>query len=379
MGLRPDPMASPMLPGEARAFRPAWAWTPEGLVRAPVIAVDGAGRIVPAGGLPVQDVDGLLLPGLVNAHTHLELGPIAAPAGLGFIPWLRWMRQNTAASPAHAGQGAYAAIRAGTAAVADISNTGMSADVLTAARLPARRFHEVFGVDSGVPAETFARLTPHAPHSTHPDIVRAAAALPGPWSIHFDEDPEESAFLHTGGGGWVDVMDRSGRDRSKFPIPGCSPARYLAGLGVLSARTILVHATCTRGDDLDLVAASGARVCLCVRSNLQITGRVPDLPGMLARGIPFAVGTDSLSSAPDLDLFAEAAALRRAFPDIDAAVILRALTVGGADALDLPLGRLAAGLAPGLLLVDVPADADPVSAVLDGAPRRKRWLSCPQA
>lgn len=378
MGPRPGPLLSPGLPGEPRAIRPAWAWTPAGLVRAPVLAVDGAGRLVDPEGLPVQDVAGIVIPGLINAHTHLELGSVTAPEGLGFIPWLAWMRASTTASAAQAGQGVYAAIRAGTAAVGEISNTGASGPAIAAAKLPARRFHEIFGVDVQLPAELFARPTPHAPHSTNPDVVRASAALPGPWSIHFDEDPEEAAFLRDGGGAWVAVMDRSGRDRSKFPIPGCSPAAYLAGLGVLSSRTLLVHATCTRGTDLDVVAASGARVCLCVRSNLRITGRLPDVDGLLARGVPLAVGTDSLASSPDLDPFAEGAALRRAFPDVDPAVWLRALTEGGADALDLPVGRLAEGLAPGLLLVDVP-DEDPISALFDGTPRRKRWLSCPLA
>lgn len=375
-----QPLPAPVLPGEPRAWRPAWAWTPEGLVRAPVVAVDGAGRIVPAGGLPVQDVGGVLLPGLINAHTHLELGPTPAPAGIGFVAWLKWMRATTAASAAQAGRGVYQAIRAGTAALADISNTGASLDAIAAARLPARRFHEVFGIDMvAPPADLFGRLTPHAPHSTHPNILRAAAAMPGPWSIHFDEDPEEAAFLATGAGAWVAIMSASGRDRSKFAIPGLSPAAYLRSLGVLSPRTLLVHATCTRDGDLDIVAESGARVALCVRSNLAITGRLPDVPGMLARGVPIAVGTDSLASSPDLDPLAEAAALRRAFPDVPLATWARALTEGGADALDLPLGRLREGEAPGLLLVDVPDGDDPLAALFDGTPRRRRWLACPHA
>jgi cytosine/adenosine deaminase-related metal-dependent hydrolase len=361
---------------EPRAYRPAWAWTEEGLVRAPVIAVDEAGRICDPAGLPVEDRPGLLVPGFVNAHTHLELPPVVTAPRMGFLSWLGQMRAGPPASAGQAGKGVYAAIRAGTAAVGEITNNGWSIPAITAAALPARVFHEVFGIDVDVPPAVPGRLTPHAVHSTHPNVIRAAAALPGPWSIHFDEDPADAEWLRTGGGPWRAVMERMGRRLDAFPIPGVSPAETLAALGVLDRRALLVHATCTRGADLDVIA--GARVCICVRSNQHITGRLPDVPGMVERGIPLALGTDSLASSPDLDPLAEAAAARRAFPDIAPEVWLRALTEGGADALALPLGRLREGTAPGLLLLDVPAE-DPLGALFDGTSWRRRWLSCPAA
>lgn len=358
------------------AWRVPWAWTPEGLVRDATIAVDEHGRVCDPAGLPVEERRGFLVPGFVNAHTHLELAATPTSRGAGFLTWVQQFRAGPPASAAQAGRGVYQAIKAGTAAVGEISNTGMSRGALAAARMPARVWHEVFGIDCDtVPADVTGRLTAHAPHSTHPNMVREAAAQPGPWSIHFDEDPEESAWLRTGGGGWRPYVERMGRDLAKFPIPGLSPAAYLAGLGVLDRRALLVHATCTRGADLDAIAA--ARVCLCIRSNQHITGRLPDVPGMLDRGIPLAIGTDSLASSPDLDPLAEAVALRRAFPGIPPEVWLRALTEGGADALDLPVGRLARGLAPGLLLVDLPDTPDPVATLLDGTPWPRRWLSCP--
>ncbi|MDP2312920.1 MAG: amidohydrolase family protein [Pseudomonadota bacterium] len=362
---------------EPRAYRPTWAWTDEGLVRAPVFGVDERGILCDPRGLPVEDRRGLLVPGFVNAHTHLELGPVPTAKQAGFVSWVAQFRAGAPPSAAQAGRGVFQAIRAGTAALGEITNNGWSQGALTAARMPARVWHEVFGIDCvDVPGDVSGRLTPHAPHSTHPNMIKAAAALPGPWSIHFDEDPEEAAWLASGTGAWRPFLQRSGRDLSAFPIPGLSPAAYLASMGVLDRRALLVHATCTRGADLDLIAA--ARVCLCVRSNEHITGRLPDVPGMLDRGIPLAVGTDSLASTPDLDPLAEAAALRRAFPQIAVEVWLHALTAGGADALDLPVGRLTNGLAPGLLLVDVP-DEDPLGALFDGTVWPRRWLACPEA
>ncbi|MFZ5476729.1 MAG: amidohydrolase family protein [Myxococcota bacterium] len=357
-----------------RALRPTWAWTPDGLVRAPVVAVDDAGRIVPSEGLPVEDVPGLLLPGLVNAHTHLEFGPTPTAREGGFLNWLAQIRAGEPPSAAQAGRGVFQSIKAGTAAVGEITNGGLSAGALAAGKMPARVFHEVYGIDVEDPPK-LAALTPHAPHTTHPNVIRAAAARGTPWSIHFDEDPEEAVFLRTGGGPWPVAMRRMGRNLASFRVPGCSPAEYLAGLGVLDRRALLVHATCTRGEDLDRVAV--ARVCLCVRSNLHITGWLPDVRGLLAREVPLAIGTDSLSSSPDLDLVAEAVALRRAFADVPLAVWMRALTEGGADALDLPLGRIREGEAPGLLLVDVPAGDDPLERLFDGTRWRRRWISCP--
>lgn len=289
------------------------------------------------------------------------------------MPWVAMMRAGTAPSAAHAGAHAMAAIRAGTAALGEISNTGLSTPVLRAANLPGRAWLEVFGIDD--PTVPDGEVTPHAPHTTHPAVIQAAAARGGPWSIHFDEDVEEAAFLHQKGA-WLPFMARMGRDLSGFTFPHTSPARYLAGLGVLSPDTLLVHAAQTRDADLDVIAAHGARVALCLRSNEAITGTRPDVPGMITRGIPLAIGTDSRASTPDLDPLAEAVALRRAFPEVPLAVWLRALTEGGADALGLPLGRLRPGLAPGLLLVELGGE-DPLEALFSGTPWRRRWLSCP--
>lgn len=359
------------------AFQPTWAWTPEGLVPSPVVCVDGDGRVVPHRGEPVTALRGLLLPGLINAHTHLELGPIPTERQPGLVDWVRAVRVQGKPSATQAGQGVHQAIRAGTAAVGEISNTDQSAAVLAAAKMPAVCFSEVIGIDVEAPPARPHRLTPHAPYSTHPNLIGAAEALPGVWSIHFDEDPEERVFLQTGGGRWADFLRRVGRDLSRFPTPHCSPAQWLAHLGVLSPRSLLVHATCTRGADLDIVAAAGAPVALCVRSNLHITGLLPDVHGMITRGVPLAVGTDSLASAPDLDLLAEATALRRAFPDVSLTTWLHALTGGGADALGLPLGRLQVGQAPGLLLVNIPPERDPLDALFDGTKWPRKWLACP--
>ena len=178
-----------MRSGADRAIRPTWAWTPEGLVRAPVIVYDADGRLLPHRGEAVEDRVGLLVPGFVNAHTHLELGPFPYAAGTGLVAWVTQLRVGTAPTAAHAGENVHAAIRAGTAAVGEITNTGLSAPVLAAARMPGRVWREVLGIDD--PTVPAGEVVPHAPHTTHPAVFRAAAARGAPWSVHFDEDPDE--------------------------------------------------------------------------------------------------------------------------------------------------------------------------------------------
>ncbi|HNH50685.1 MAG TPA: amidohydrolase family protein, partial [Myxococcota bacterium] len=148
----------------------------------------------------------------------------------------------------------------------------------------------------------------------------------------------------------------------------------LRQLGVLGPMGLLAHVTCTRGAELDLLGQSGAWVVLCPRSNLHITGRLPDVRGLVSRRIPFLLGTDSLASVPDLDLLQEAAVLRRSFPDLPLELWLEALTSRGGDWLGKGLGRLMPGTAPGILLVDVP---DP-NLLFDGTTWKRRWLACPK-
>lgn len=370
-----------------RSWRARFAWDGEQLREGLVVSVDAEGTLVEAPAAHVEELDGLLLPGLVNAHTHLEFGPLDTPRGLGFLPWAKVMveqglsgghRSEEHKDPsAIAARNARAARDAGTAAVLDITNTGVTPAAIAAAGMTGLVLQEFLGIDRPEHPLGALRPTPHTPHTTHPAFIQACGARPGPWSIHFDEDPEERRFLH-GEGPWWPFMRAVGRDLSAFEAPMCGSAEYLERLGVLQAPLILVHATCTRGEDLDRVARAGVAVCLCVRSNLHITGLLPDVPGMLARGIPLLVGTDGLTSSPDFDLVAEGAALRAAFPEVPAATWLRAMSGAAAERLGLPLGRLRPGTRPGLTHLDVSgryvSRESALDLLFDGTPWARRRL-----
>lgn len=360
-----------------RALRPRWYWDGAAAHEAPVLGIAADGRLADPAGLPVEDVDGVVIPGLVNAHTHLEVAPVPRPAERGFLPWLKGLQS---VGGAYTGTDAERFLRpaaerarqmraAGAAIVGDISNTGLTGQVIRDAGMRGSCFHERIGID--VPSHAVLPDTvpaPHAVYSTHPGWIarcaeRYAMEADEVWSIHVDEDPFEEEFLR-GEGPWPGILTAFGRDLSGFRYPRVSPIAYLDELTMLGG-ALLVHCVRTRPEDLDRIALRKATICLCIRSNLWIGGRLPDVQGMLDRGIRLVVGTDSLASAPDLDMLAELAAVRAAFPALPTE---RLLTMATGD------GRAVFRAAdpPELLVVDGPRDLD---ALLDGTRWPRRWLA----
>ncbi len=257
--------------------------------------------------------------GIVNAHVHLEIPGPATPGGLGLPAWVAALRSGLRPSGDTALANAMAVAATGTAAVIDIGNLGVGGQAIQAAGLAGLALHEVFGIDRPQGLDGVEDGTPHAPYSTHPGIVRAAGFSGRKWSIHLDEDSNERDFLRDGSGLWPEILRRFGRDLSGWSPPGLTPVRWLDSLGVLGPNAILVHCTLTETDDLALVAERGASICICPRSNLHITGRLPDVPAMFACGVRVLIGTDSLASCPDLDVRNELPVLRKAFPSVSEA------------------------------------------------------------
>ncbi|HEY8923897.1 MAG TPA: amidohydrolase family protein, partial [Polyangia bacterium] len=353
----------------ARLFSAPWVFP---VARPPIrdgaVAVDASGTILGVG--PRAEVlggrgpeircEGALVPGLVNAHTHLELSWLAGavPGGDGVIAWTRRLIEK--ATAARAGEeprlaAACAAARAahalGTAAFGDVGNGILGWRAMAQAGLPGLFFHELVGSRerrtgdalgdaaaeraaalepelAGVPPAIPAVPAPHAPYSVGPDLLRrifAAAAAAGlPTSIHLAEDPDEVALLANGSGGWPDVLRAMGVDPGER-APGLGPCAYLARLGAFGPRDghgapppLLVHMVCAGPDDRRRAREAGATVVLCPRSNLHIGGRLPDVAAFIDDGVALALGTDSLASAPDLSLWAEMRALSIAFPEVPA-------------------------------------------------------------
>ena len=341
--------------------------------------------------------DAVLLPALVNAHLHLELSHLAGrvPGGAGLAPWIVRLVAERARAPAGVdaamARGVEALEGAGVAAVGEVSNTLASLAPLAWAGLAGMVFHEVFGfsearAEAALRAAREARagattgpvslgvaLSPHAVNSTHPGTLQRLLRQ-GPASIHLAEDPAERLFASRGEGPLADVARQLGAGDADLVPRGRSAVAAVAPC--LGPRSLVVHGVDLDGEDLADLRRSGATVVLCPRSNLHIGGRLPDLPRLLAAGVPLAVGTDSLASSPSLSPLEELAALRRAFPEVPAARLLP-LAWNGAAVGEPGLGRLAEGSAPGLLAAPLERERpeDPFEWLLGAAGRRLAWIA----
>jgi cytosine/adenosine deaminase-related metal-dependent hydrolase len=376
------------------------------------VAVEG-GRIAAVGAAhdrpPEADetVDAgssVILPGLVNAHTHLELSWMRGqvpPAG-SMPAWaarLMALRRTVGHEPVdpivEAVREAHAA---GTAVVADVTNTLAAYEALADSHLAGVVFRELIGFDAADPAGLVAdaqaqlealmpiawlrtAIAPHAPYSVSPDLFRAiaGAAVAGPISVHVSESPEEVRFLRDGTGAWRDLLGSLGVWNDRWVAPGTTPVEFLDRLGLVSDRLLAVHCVEAGEDDLRRLAASGATVVTCPRSNRWTGAGVPPIEGFYASGARVAIGTDSLASVDDLNLFAELAVVRRLAPAVPAARILDSATRSGAAALgfEREYGTIEAGKCADLIAVRVPGGVTDVEEyLLSGVtPDQIRWLT----
>jgi cytosine/adenosine deaminase-related metal-dependent hydrolase len=358
---------------------------------------------------PEERALGALLPGLVNAHAHLELSALAdgVPGGQGLVAWTAQVVTAARAVPGErrrtaATEAAATAARLGTSAIGDVGNTLDAAAGIGRAGLSGVLFHELLGSREAATGDALADAArekgradqegtwpatlawvraPHAPYSAGPELLRrifAAAAGEGrATSIHVAEDTDELALLRDGTGRWPGVLESLGVD-PRTRVPGKSPVAYLAALGAFDtpAPPLLVHMVHADGDDRRIAREAGATVVLCPRSNLHIGGRLPDVGALYADGLPLALGTDSLASTPDLSLFGEMATLAAHFPSIPAARWLDAATRAGARALGLPAcGALAPGKRPGVLDVLIDDAAAPLESLVRDPSPSLRWVA----
>jgi cytosine/adenosine deaminase-related metal-dependent hydrolase len=351
---------------------------------------------------PLRDLgDGVLLPGLVNAHCHLELSHLAGARPAvpgGFVPWVEALLSSRGrhadAEVAAAAGAAIAGIEvSGTVAVGDVSNTLAHLDRLAASSLSAVVFLELLAWDPAKAEATLAwgealvrerasslrpglelRLAAHAPHSVSPELLRLLAAKGGPASIHLAESPDEAQFLAEGTGAWPGFLASRGLGHVPFAASRQSPVRYADSLGLLHERLVAAHGVQVDAADRALLAERGVHVVLCPRSNASLGVGTADVPALAAAGVRLALGSDSRASAPTLDVLDDAVLLRSQFPTLDPAAILRMATLGGARALGFAdLGAIAPGARAALAYAPAPsAPADPQAFLLSGEARLER-------
>lgn len=383
------------------------------------VAID-RGRIAAAGragaSLPLKDDAPLVdlgayavLPALVNAHVHLELSWLRGlvPRATRFTDWVPAMLQRRlTASPDDgairaAVDAAIGEVRAsGTGTVGDISNSLVTVDALRRSSLDGVVFHEVLRLAAGAADEVLeaalraqdalgvtgrfpVSLAPHAPYSVSPRLfqgLRAAQARTPflPSSVHLAESPEEGELLETGQGSWRLLLEQLGAWDADWTPPGCSSVRYLDQMRVLDPRLLAVHAVECADEDLEILRARGTTVVTCPRSNRYVGVGDPPASRFYHSGVAVAIGTDSLASNDDLNLFSELAALRRLAPDVPAAMLIQSATIVGARALGLEAtgGTVEPGKPARLIAVALPPEVVDVEEYLVSGvtPDRVHWV-----
>jgi cytosine/adenosine deaminase-related metal-dependent hydrolase len=386
-------------------------------IRDGAIVVDSGGTVVDVGpatdvlvrhvGAGVERVHGVLLPGLVNAHTHLELSALRGQirGGAGFVPWVEEMLGIRAEGRPEEDDLAIdraidELVAFGTSAVGEVTNSLVAVRGLARRNIAGSIFHEVFGIEREPLERRVADLpkmveesvgtwpttdlayapSPHTLYTTHADVVRRlvrdAKERGLRASLHLAEHAAERRFLEHGDGPvavWYEARLKLRRELIEWP--GKASIALADDLGALGPHMLCVHLTDARPDELDLVVRREASVVLCPRSNLHIETRLPPLLAALTAGLFPALGTDSLASNSSLDVLAEARALADRFPTVSPRDLLRMATWEGARALGRSdLGRIVRGAKPGLFAIDGDPRGDGCAFVLAHTRAPRRWV-----
>jgi 5-methylthioadenosine/S-adenosylhomocysteine deaminase len=389
-------------------------------VSAPPIAhgtlVERGGRIAwvgtrddaPASDTSEDDIDlgdAILLPGLVNAHCHLELTAMRGFLdGLAFRDWIlrltaaRRAVLDEAAMLDSARLGVAEGVRAGITTFADTGDSGTAFDAMLERGVRGIGYREVFGPDPAqcaravaVLRERFepmraretplvrAGLSPHAPYTVSDALYRATAALArelaAPVAVHIAESALEAELVTSGAGAFADGLRK--RDIAVTPRAR-SPIALLDALDVLDVDPLLIHCVRVDGEDIGTIVRHRCAVAHCPVSNARLAHGIAPLAELLAAGVDVGLGSDSVASNDRMDLLGEA---RQALlfatarwgdaSTLSTARALELATLGGARALRLDgeIGSLEVGKAADLAAFPMGAlgrgpTHDPVAAAV---------------
>ncbi|KAB2880991.1 amidohydrolase family protein [bacterium] len=344
-----------------------------------------------------ESKNSIIMPGLVNAHTHLELSMMKGviPRGLNFSDWVfeaitKRFQFNEATISADCEKQIKALEDCGTVGVGDIANhSATSLPLLEKSSLYAAVFNEITGFSSAVAQNRFREfvskipetpdnkirqaLAPHAPYSVSPELFKLTAEYNGDSKIstvHLAESNDEIEFLLSGSGSMKEMIQKIGRWDDNWKAPKTTPVSYLKKLGILNSKLLIVHAVHVTDDDIELLRSHSVHICSCPRSNVQINvGGTAPIEKYLDAGLNVCLGTDSLASNDDLNLWNEMTFFKSIHPKIQDSIILQMATINGARALgfDQHIGSIENGKDNALVCIESGKPInDPESFLLSG-------------
>lgn len=369
------------------------------------IAWVGPRATAPAGDRDEELGDAILAPGIVNAHTHLDLTSLRGTLdGLSFFDWVRALTRARAALGdatllAAARDGITEGLLAGVTTFGDTAPSTASFDAMLELGVRGIAYREVFGPDPAQAQESLRALrdhvramqrretalvrvgvSPHAPYSVSDELFRAVAAYAAaerlPVAVHIAESDAESQLIEHGAGPFAEFL--RGRGIGVQPR-GRSPIDALHQSGLIRARTLLIHAIRVRDAEIPFLASSGCGIAHCPASNAKLAHGTAPLAEFVAAGARVGLGSDSMASNDRMDILEEARlavlaqrARGNAHDTLSARAALRLATLGGAEALrlDAEIGSLEVGKQADLAAFASPAHTgidDPVHALVFGA------------
>jgi len=345
---------------------------------------------VPEAGNNIQHINGLLCPGFVNAHCHLELSHMLGqiPEKTGLTDFLlkiifeRSLKEDVILSSIEAAETAM--LQNGIVAVGDICNTTNTLEQKKQNRIRYHNFIETAGFTDSAAQTRFEgskqvfdkfalmghgnSIVPHASYSVSPALFELINYFPGNrlLTIHNQEAAAENQLFQMKEGDFLTMYQKMNIDISDFePTGKTSLQSWLPHLNKYRS-LILVHDVCTNAGDIDFEkqhtdallstvnSKSSTHYCLCPNANLYITGQLPDVNLLTKKNCNIVLGTDSLASNHQLNILAEMKTLQQHFPALSLETLLQWATINGARALqmDSVLGSFEKGKQPGLVQVE---------------------------
>jgi len=359
-----------------------------------VLITDETGKIVALAnradaGEDVEVYRGILTPGFINCHCHLELSHLknVIPPHTGLIEFLCSVVTKRDFPRKEIDEAITNAEKEmadnGIVAVGDIGNTADTAIQKCKSRIRWHNFVEVISFTDANAEENMAHyrqvaktlenalgssvvphrttLVPHAPYSISPNTFRLINQVTKNQiiSIHNQEHPAEDVLYKTGGGDYLKLFSIFGMNGSPFPVTGRSSIRSVLPYFNNGQTILLVHNTFMPEEDVvfakEYAEKTGLTLfwCLCINANLYIENKVPPVDLFIKQNCPLVLGTDSYSSNWQLSIASELQSLKNKFPSLPLETILQWATLHGAKALqwDDTLGSFEKGKQPGVVLL----------------------------
>lgn len=355
-------------------------------VKDAVLVIDDVGKILEIGKrsdydqAEIEQVEGILCPGFINTHCHLELSHLKGkiPANQGMIPFLLSIVQERKESNENILDAMEAAeaemIKNGIVAIGDISNTNLSIKQKLKSNLYYHTFIEVFSSEPDRANEVFSNgmsllteffehnklqssIVPHALYSVSDALLKKLIshneANDDPWAIHNQESIDENQWLTKGEGKFKDFFKEMGIKGSYRK--SIEPLEYILSMTKNPQKVLLVHNTYTKSEDLLSVFEKQNQPywCFCPASNLYITGELPSIMSWVDHDAKITLGTDSLASNTHLSIIEEMKIINEHFQEMPLETLIKWATINGAKFLGLEaqLGSIEVGKQPGINLI----------------------------